>query len=354
MTTLDGKRIVVTGGTGSLGRALIRRFLNGNNGAPERIVVFSRDEAKQHQMRLAFSNLAEATEEIAFPNYEQMLEFRIGDVRDRHSVAAAIRDADVVVHAAALKQVPNGEYFPYEAVRTNIEGVENIVRAIHELALDVEVVVGVSTDKACKPVNAMGMTKAIQERVLVEANIRCPRTRFVCVRYGNVLMSRGSVIPLFLAQAARGETLTVTTPEMTRFLLTLDQAVDSVLATIESARPGETFIPRIPAARVEDVARHLAAPRGLDVVFTGARPGEKTHEILVSEEEVSRTVEAPVPGHLAIRPLLPELAQDGPVIPVLREEFSSSAAMSPEAVREYLDAHLPHEAEEIETDDALI
>ena len=155
-------------------------------------------------------------------------------MRDFDSVAAVLRDADVVFNAAALKQVPTCEYFPYEAVRTNIGGAENIVRAIQKHRLPVETVVGISTDKACKPVNVMGMTKAIQERVFIQGNMRCPDTRFVCVRYGNVLASRGSVIPLFHDQIRNGGPVTVTTPEMTRFLLSLDQAVDTVFAAVRS------------------------------------------------------------------------------------------------------------------------
>src|SRR5439155_5295164 len=157
-----------------------------------------------------------------YRNFQERLQFRIGDVRDLHAVAAALRGADVVVHAAALKQVPTCEYFPFEAVSTNVGGMENIVRAIREQDLPVETVIGISTDKACKPVNVMGMTKAVQERLVVEANLRAPQTRFVCVRYGNVLTSRGSVVPLFRFQIANGGPVTVTTPEMTRFLLTLE------------------------------------------------------------------------------------------------------------------------------------
>ena len=194
---LHGKRVLITGGTGSLGKALVRRVLSGEFGTPKKVIIFSRDEAKQHAMRMEYLHRRVATDEVIYHNFEQLLEFRIGDIRDYHSVASALRTADIVFNAAALKQVPACEYFPYEAARTNIEGAENIVRVIRELALPVETVVGISTDKACKPVNVMGMTKAIQERVLLSANITCPQTRFICVRYGNVLASRGSVIPLF-------------------------------------------------------------------------------------------------------------------------------------------------------------
>jgi len=246
----EGKRILVTGGTGSLGQVLVRRLLSGTNGTPEKIIVFSRDEAKQHYMRLSFLNRRAATDEVIYRNFEQCLEFRIGDVRDYHSVAAVLRDTDIVFSAAALKQVSTCEYSPWEAVRTNIEGAENIVRAIREFDFPVETVVGISTDKACKPVNMMGMTKAIQERVYIQGNMRRPATRFVCVRYGNVLASRGSVVPLFLEQIAAGGPVTITTPDMTRFLLTLDDAVDTIFAAVRSAAPGETYIPCVPSARI--------------------------------------------------------------------------------------------------------
>ncbi|MGD0966592.1 MAG: polysaccharide biosynthesis protein, partial [Candidatus Acidiferrales bacterium] len=176
-------------------------------------------------------------------------------------VASVLRGVDIVFNAAALKQVPVCEYFPYEAVRTNIEGPENIIRAIQQYDLPVETVVGISTDKACKPINAMGMTKAIQERVLIQANIRRPGTRFLCVRYGNVLASRGSVIPFFLDQIRNGGPVTITTPRMTRFLLTLHEAVDTIVAAAEGGLPGEIYIPRIPSARIADIAKARTSHR---------------------------------------------------------------------------------------------
>jgi UDP-glucose 4-epimerase len=207
----EGKSILVTGGTGSLGQVLIRRVLGGEMGQPRKIIVMSRDEAKQHFMRLEYQHRAAATDEIIYRNFQNVLSFWIGDVRDYSSVSRVLRDVDVVVNAAAMKQVPTCEYFPFEAVRTNIGGAENIVRAIQEHSLPVETVVGVSTDKACKPVNTMGLTKAIQERIYVQANMRSSWTRFVCVRYGNVLASRGSVIPLFHDQIKHGGPVTITT-----------------------------------------------------------------------------------------------------------------------------------------------
>lgn len=226
---LDNKRVLITGGTGSLGKVLVRRILSGQLGSPQSVIVFSRDEAKQHEMRMDYLNHRAATDEVIYHNFERTLQFKIGDVRDFHSVAQALRSVDIVFNAAALKQVPACEYFPFEAVKTNIEGAENIVRAITELELAVESVVAISTDKACKPTNVMGMTKAIQERIFLAANISCPKTRFIAVRYGNVLASRGSVVPLFIDQIAAGGPVTLTDKNMTRFLLTLDQAVDTVL-----------------------------------------------------------------------------------------------------------------------------
>jgi FlaA1/EpsC-like NDP-sugar epimerase len=322
MKIFDGKRLVIIGGTGSLGKVLVKRLLGGEMGEPEKIIVFSRDEAKQHFMRMEYQNKIAATDELIYRNFQRKLEFQIGDVRSLNSVAAVLRDADIVFNAAALKQVPTCEYFPYEAVQTNILGAENIVRAIRENDLPVEAVVGISTDKACKPVNVMGMTKAIQERVFIQANMRCPRTRFVCVRYGNVLASRGSVIPLFHQQILQGGPVSVTTPEMTRFLLSLDDAVDTVFAAIGGANPGETYVPRAPSALITNVAKALIADRPVEIVITGIRPGEKIHEIMVSDEEAYRTESRD--GWYAIRPMLPEVSADNCAQCCLEKEYSSA------------------------------
>jgi FlaA1/EpsC-like NDP-sugar epimerase len=317
-----GKRVLITGGTGSLGKTLVRRFLDGSLDSPAKIIILSRDEAKQHLMRMEYQHKLAATDEIIYRNFQEKLEFRIGDVRDTHSVAQALRDVDIVFNAAALKQVPTCEYFPYEAVRTNIEGPENIIRAIQEHALQIQTVVGVSTDKACRPVNVMGMTKALQERVFIQANIRCPGTRFVCVRYGNVLASRGSVIPLFHDQIRNGGPVTITTPEMTRFLLSLNDAVDVIFAAVQFGLVGETYIPRVPSAQVTHIAKALIGDRQIETKIVGIRPGEKVHEILVSEEETHRTVERG--AYYVIRPMLPELRDTGNESPCLTKEYSSS------------------------------
>jgi len=336
----DGKRILVTGGTGSLGQVLCRRLLSGAEGTPESVTVFSRDEAKQHYMRLDFMQRNNATDEVIFENSKQALRFVIGDVRDYHSLLAVAKNADIIFAAAALKQVPSCEYFPWEAVRTNIEGAENLVRAIAENDLPVETVMGITTDKACKPVNVMGMTKAIQERVYINANIRAPQTRFICARYGNVLASRGSVVPLFLDQIASGGPVTITTADMTRFLLTLEDAVDTIFAAVRSAAPGETYIPKCPSAKMTDLAAYLIGDRDIETVITGIRPGEKIHEILLSEEEATRTI-AGHEGYFAMRPMLPELA--GPVAePALVGDYSSeNAQMTPEELGRFLEERIP-------------
>jgi len=318
---LEGKRVLITGGTGSLGKVLLRRILGGDAGQPTQIIVLSRDEAKQHQIRVEYQQRYAATDEVIYRNFRDRLSFRIGDVRDYASVCAALHGVDIVFNAAALKQVPTCEYFPYEAVQTNITGPENIVRAVRDLQLPVEVIVGISTDKAVKPVNVMGMTKSIQERIFARANLELPHTRIVIVRYGNVLASRGSVIPLFHEQIKTGGPVTITHPDMTRFLLSLDDAVDLIFAAVRGAKRGETYIPRVPGARMVDVAAALIGDRPIKTVVTGIRPGEKLHEILISEEEAHRTVQRG--QHYVIGPILPELQGDGPPQRVLDREYSS-------------------------------
>jgi FlaA1/EpsC-like NDP-sugar epimerase len=336
----EGKRILITGGTGSLGQVLTRRLMTGVDGVPERVTVFSRDEAKQHYMRLDFMHRHAATDEVIFENSRERLKFRIGDVRDKASLVRAASDADIVFSAAALKQVPSCEYYPWEACRTNIEGAVNLVQAIAEFDLPVETVVGISTDKACKPVNVMGMTKAIQERVYIDGNLHHPTTRFICARYGNVLASRGSVVPLFLDQIAAGGPVTITTADMTRFLLTLDDAVDTIFAAVRSAAPGETYIPRCASARMTDLAANLIGDREIQTVITGIRPGEKIHEILISEEEATRTVPGEE-GYFAVRPMLPELAPPVRNAALVGEYSSAGSLMSPDELADFLRRKLP-------------
>jgi len=339
MLEFDDQRIVVTGGTGSLGQQIVHRILSGERGTPKSLTVFSRDEAKQHYMRMSYLNAEVATDEIIYNNFKKVLQFRIGNIRDYSSVVLALRQADIVIHAAALKQVPACEYFPREAVQTNIIGAENIVRAIAENDLPVKTVIGISTDKACKPVNVMGMTKSIMERIFIEANHHCPGTRFVGVRYGNVIASRGSVVPLFMSQIKKGGPVTITVEEMTRFFLSLDAAVDTIFAALQWALPGEIFIPRVPSAKIIDLAQVLIGESDIPIEVTGIRPGEKLHEIMVSEEECARTTECN--GYYVICPMLPEISARKFDKPALTGEYSSSnITLDQESLREMISPYL--------------
>lgn len=321
MKVLNGKTVLVTGGTGSMGRRFVERADKGEFGAVRDLIVFSRDETKQYEMKRAFPKV----------------DFRIGDIRRYEDVVAALDGVDVVVHAAALKQVPSCEYFPEQAILTNCIGTQNLVRAICENDLDVESVVAISTDKACKPTTVMGMTKALQERIIIAANVRRPQTRWVCVRYGNVIESRGSVIPLFREQIAAGGPVTVTNGDMTRFLLTLDQAVDTMIAALECGRPGETFVPRAPSASIGNIA-HVMCFGGSGVKTMGIRPGEKMHEIMVSEEEAPRTVRRG--SYIVITPMLPEIRQLVSIRGELDTEYSSADdPMSAHETRDLLKQH---------------
>ncbi len=305
LNVFENKKILITGGTGSLGKTLTRKLLSGEYGLPSKIIIFSRDEAKQHYMRVAYSTVKNPTDEIIYDNFRQLLSFRIGDVRNYASLCGSLRGVDIVINAAALKQVPSCEYFPQEAAFTNVLGPVNIVRAIEENDLPIETVVGVSTDKACLPINAMGMTKALQERVFIAGNITCPKTRFICVRYGNVLASRGSVIPLFHEQIKAGGPVTITTPEMTRFLLPLSHAVKTIATAIKNAKHGETYIPKIPAAHITDIAKALIGDKKIEIKIIGIRPGEKIHEMMISPEEGFRAWDRG--DFYVIKPMLPEL-----------------------------------------------
>ena len=318
------KTILVTGGTGSMGKTFVARVLSGEMGLPKKLIILSRDESKQHSMRVSYLHKENSTEEVIYKNFLNVLEFRIGDVRDYADVVSAMRGVDIVVNAAALKQVPTCEYFPGQAVMTNCIGAMNIVRAVQESASTVNTVIGISTDKACKPVNAMGMTKALQERIFVSANILSPKTRFLCVRYGNVLASRGSVIPLFHEQIKNGGPVTITDANMTRFLLTLNQAVDTVFAALKTGKPGEIFIPKAPASFMTDVAKALIGDRKIEIKNTGIRPGEKMYEIMVSDEEAPYVVSRG--DYFVIQSMLPELELHREVLAdrLLKKEYSSA------------------------------
>jgi UDP-N-acetylglucosamine 4,6-dehydratase len=268
---LSGKTVLLVGGTGSFGTAFVERVRRDWPNATIR--MYSRDELKQLQTRERFG--------------DEGLRFFVGDVRDRDRLRRAALGADYLVHAAALKQVPACEYNPSEAVATNVYGAQNIVDA----AIDAGVrrVVALSTDKAVNPVNLYGATKLCMEKIIVQGNAYAPHspTRFACVRYGNVLNSRGSVVPLFKRQAAAG-LLTITDERMTRFWITLDQAVDLVLFALEHASGGEIFVPRIPSMRIVDLAEAMAPGVPREVV--GIRPGEKLHEVLLTVDEVRHCV----------------------------------------------------------------
>ena len=285
---LSNKRVVVTGGTGSLGKVLIRRLLSAELGTPKTITVFSRDEAKQHAMRLAYQTREMATDEIIYRNFERILQFHIGDVRDYHSVCAVLRNADVVFNAAALKQVPTAEYNPMEAVRTNVLGAQNVIDA----ALDtgVKVVVALSTDKAAAPINLYGATKLVSDKLFIAANnIKGHRDlRFSVVRYGNVMGSRGSVIPFFLHKRCEG-CLPITHPEMTRFNISLAEGVEMVLFAIENALGAEIFVPKIPSYRILTLVEAIAP--SCKVVDVGIRPGEKLHEEMITSSDSYSTID---------------------------------------------------------------
>jgi len=266
--------ILVTGGTGSFGHQILERLLIEN---PEKIIIYSRDEKKQYDMRNKFP--------------QNNIEFVVGDIRDFGRILEVMRGIDIVFHAAALKQVPNCEFNPMEAVKTNIIGADNVRRAA--LECNVEAVISISTDKAVKPVNVMGMTKAIQERIMINSNGK--NTRFIVVRYGNVIGSRGSVIPFFREKIYKNEFLPVTDFKMTRFLLTLNEAIDLVFKAVVDGKGGEVFVKKMPAAKVLDIAKvmtkALTGKSNYPIREVGVRPGEKIHEVLVSEEEMKRAIE---------------------------------------------------------------
>lgn len=327
--SLKDRSILILGGTGSLGQRLTKRLLTGEFGIPESITILSRDEAKQHYMRLHFLHAESATDDIIYLEHRNQLRFVLGDVRNLADLRRAADRADVVFHAAALKQVPACEYSGPAAVDTNINGAINLCRAIRESSDRAKVVVGVSTDKACKPVTVMGMTKALQERLLIQANLDVAEADFVNVRYGNVMASRGSAIPFFIDWVRKGRPIPITDPRMTRFLMTLDQSVNLILEAFRSAGRGETYLPIVPSALITDVAKVVAEDDNYPIEITGIRPGEKVHEILVSEEELARTERRG--EYLVTHPILPELRVEthgGSPAAFTTEYSSASAPMS--------------------------
>lgn len=300
---LSGTTILITGGTGSFGNRVAANLLKFN---PREIRIFSRDEKKQWEMQQVFRDFR----------------YFIGDIRDQQSLADAMQGVDYVFHAAALKQVPSCEMFPWEAFRTNTSGAYNVCSAARMAG--VRVVVALSTDKAVKPVNAMGMSKAMMEKIVCSQNQFGRDTIFCCVRYGNVLGSRGSVIPLFQKLIQEMKPLTITVPHMTRFLLTLDQSVELVFHAMTTAKGGEIFVRKAPACTVIDLARTLTrkySPMGLDhpIVNFGIRPGEKLDEVLVNEYEMQRSKE-----EMEYFTIYPEYADEDYTLRSFGEEYTSA------------------------------
>jgi UDP-N-acetylglucosamine 4,6-dehydratase len=265
--------VLVTGGTGSFGRKFVEIMLREYR--PQKLIVFSRDELKQHEMRAAGLD-------------DPSLRYFLGDVRDQQRLERALSGVSVVVHAAALKQVPACEYNPFEAIQTNINGGKNVIEAA--INCGVRRIVALSTDKAVNPINLYGATKLCAEKMFVQANAYAGAqdTRFSCARYGNVVGSRGSVIPIFMEQRARGR-VTITDPRMTRFWITLDRGVRFVIRSIEQMHGGEIFVPKIPSMKLLDMAQAIAPDCQIDCV--GIRPGEKLHEVLLSEDEARTAIE---------------------------------------------------------------
>ena len=284
MSLFAGKTLLITGGTGSFGNAVLNRFLKTDIGE---IRVFSRDEKKQDDMRHEF--------QAKMPEVAHKIKFFIGDVRDLASVKNAMHDVDYIFHAAALKQVPSCEFFPMEAVRTNVIGTDNVLTAAIEAG--VKNVVCLSTDKAAYPVNAMGISKALEERVSVaKARTVSPdKTKICCTRYGNVMCSRGSVIPLWIDQIRRGEDITITDPSMTRFIMSLDEAVDLVLFAFEHGISGDILVQKAPACTIETQAKAVLElfdkEQKCNIKIIGIRHGEKMYETLLTNEECANAID---------------------------------------------------------------
>ena len=281
MSLFKGKTLMITGGTGSFGNAVLNRFLKTDIGE---IRIFSRDEKKQDDMRHDF--------QARMPEVADKIKFYIGDVRDLQSVRAAMPGVDYIFHAAALKQVPSCEFFPMEAVRTNVIGTENVLTAAIEEG--VESVICLSTDKAAYPINAMGITKAIEEKVAVAKSRMSGKTKICCTRYGNVMCSRGSVIPLWIDQIKAGNSITVTEPSMTRFIMSLEEAIDLILFAFEYGNNGDLLIMKAPACTIQTQAEavcELFGGKKEDIKVIGIRHGEKMYETLLTNEECAKAVD---------------------------------------------------------------
>lgn len=281
MSLFTNKTLMITGGTGSFGNAVLNRFLKTDIGE---IRIFSRDEKKQDDMRHEF--------QVKMPEAAEKIKFYIGDVRDLASVKNAMHGVDYIFHAAALKQVPSCEFFPMEAVRTNVIGTDNVLTAAIEEG--VKAVICLSTDKAAYPINAMGITKAIEEKVAVAKSRNSGNTKICCTRYGNVMCSRGSVIPLWIDQIRNGNPITVTEPKMTRFIMSLDEAVDLVLFAFEHGQNGDLLIQKAPACTIQTQAEavcELFGGKKEDIKVIGIRHGEKMYETLLTNEECAHAVD---------------------------------------------------------------
>ncbi len=277
MSLFEGQTVLITGGTGFLGRNLTRRILQEN---PQSVRIFSRDEVKHHKVQQEFKN-------------DERLRFLLGDVRDHERLKKATRGCDIVIHAAALKRIDMIEYNTSEAIKTNILGTLNLIEACTENR--VKKVIFISTDKACEPVNTYGACKFVSERMFIESNYSKggEYPKFVCVRYGNVLNSTGSVIPFFLEKLHKNERIPITHPEMTRFIITANEAVDLVFTAIEYGEGGEIFVPRLPAFKITQLVKALDELHGKEseVEIVGIRPGEKIHELMINECEIDNTYE---------------------------------------------------------------
>lgn len=281
MDLFKGKTLLITGGTGSFGNAVLNRFLKTDIGE---IRVFSRDEKKQDDMRHDF--------QARMPEVADKIKFYIGDVRDLQSVKNAMHGVDYIFHAAALKQVPSCEFFPMEAVRTNVVGTDNVLTAAIEEG--VESVICLSTDKAAYPINAMGITKAVEEKVAIAKSRTSGKTKICCTRYGNVMCSRGSVIPLWIEQIKQGNPITLTEPSMTRFIMSLEEAVDLVLFAFEHGENGDLLIQKAPACTIQTQAEavcELFGGKKEDIKVIGIRHGEKMYETLLTNEECAKAVD---------------------------------------------------------------
>lgn len=281
MSLFKDKTLMITGGTGSFGNAVLNRFLRTDIGE---IRIFSRDEKKQDDMRHEF--------QAKMPEVADKIKFYIGDVRDLQSVRGAMSGVDYIFHAAALKQVPSCEFFPMEAVRTNVIGTDNVLTVAIEFG--VESVICLSTDKAAYPINAMGITKAIEEKVAVAKSRMSGKTKICCTRYGNVMCSRGSVIPLWIDQIKNGNPITLTEPKMTRFIMSLEEAVDLVLFAFEHGENGDLLIQKAPACTIQTQAEavcELFGGKKEDIKVIGIRHGEKMYETLLTNEECAKAVD---------------------------------------------------------------